>query len=317
MNKRTNNAVKNPHVIFHVGYIKTATTFLQETVFSGQFGDLELAAQKNTRSELVHNFITSDNYTFNSDKTRKYLDSISSLVRNSGKTPVWSEEMLLGNPPSSIYDGFCVAKKIKAVYPEAKILITIREQKSIALSIYKEYVLGGGRLSIKKFIGPRSELKSFKPILRREFLLYDLAIKNYIDLFGRDNVLVLPQEMLFLEQSNYMDSLRRFTASNITHNVPRMRRHVSEGYSALNLRRYLNRLIVKDPNRPGRYGFDMISDKFIRLFDKLSIKTLEEHADKLYRDFISEIYCSYYIESNLKTCDLIGIDLGRYGYETS
>ncbi len=104
-------------VLLHVGFIKTATTFLQQQVFTGSDGGLELAAGKRTRAQMVEEILLGDDYSFDAQAVRARLEIFASEVRSRGNLPVWSEEMLLGNPPSRRYDGFANARKLHQVYP--------------------------------------------------------------------------------------------------------------------------------------------------------------------------------------------------------
>lgn len=301
--------------IIHIGYIKTATTFLQEVVLSGSCGDIELAAGDLTRALLVENIILADDYDFDPSKTRSRLEDFASKVRLRESVPVWSEEMLLGNPPSPRYDGYSNARKLHAVYPDAKILITIRRQESIALSMYREYVLGGGRSNIKSFIGTGDEKLSFSPLLRPEFLYYDRAIYHYIDLFGKENVLVLAQEMISEDIGEFENRLSEFCSTEIHINANLGKIHVSDGAITTELRRRLNRLIVRNPSRPGNYGFKLFCDRLLRISNRTAPRILDEKFDALHKNFISDRYQAIYRESNQNTANISGLELANYGYQ--
>ena len=122
------------------------------------------------------------------------------------RVPVLSDETLCGDPFQRRYDGSYVADRIHEVFPRAKILIGIREQKATAVSSYREYIFLGGTLSLEEFIGTGHEPLSYTPILREDFLAYHLVVGYYHELYGRENVLVLPIELLQRDQSGYIQT---------------------------------------------------------------------------------------------------------------
>lgn len=243
------------------------------------------------------------------------MENLASAVRRRGRLPVWSEEMLLGNPPSRRYDGFTNARKAHAVFPEAKVLVTIRRQQSIALSMYKEYILGGGVLPIQKFIGSGREPISHTPVLRPEFLFFDRAIRHYQNLFGKEHVLVLPLEMLSKDPSRYINLLSNFTGQKISSNINLSRVHVGESYATLALRRKLNRLIMKDPTQPGRSGLDAVLDRLIRTSSRLTPNSWGARFGRSLEREIEARYAGTFTVSNQRLINLVDLDLSDYGYD--
>lgn len=301
--------------LVHVGYVKTATTFLQRMVFSGVNGDFELAAGAATRGQIVHNILLADDYSFDAEKVRNRMEAFAAPVRARGKLPVWSEEMLLGNPPSPRYDGFSNARKIHAVYPDAKVLITIRRQQSMALSLYREYVLGGGRMHIESFIGTGEEPVGYSPVLRTYFLHYDRAISHYRNLFGAEKVLVLPQEMLAQNPAQYIDKLSEFTGYGISADIRPEPVHVGESYPALALRRRLNRLVVKESRQKGRQGLDALANRIVRLCNRLVPVRLNTELARGYRSVVEARYNSMFADSNREVARMTDLNLADYGYD--
>lgn len=304
----------NP-VLIHVGYIKTATTFLQNRVFSGQVKGIELAAANNTRALLVENIVLADDYGFDSSKVHEQLEKFAGAARNRGNLPVWSEETLLGDPPTRRYDGYRNACKLHSIYPNALIFITIRRQQSIALSMYREYVLGGGTLPLVQFIGDGHEPLSFSSILRDNFLLYDKAIKFYMDLFGRERVLVLPYEMLNLNASLFLENLINFTGGIVEDDISKRHDHVGESFPTMVMRRISNKITQPNPLRPGRHGFAAAIDRGLKQVDRIVPSQLSDKLFSRYRGAIEKRYHGIFLESNISTSYLIGLDLGQFGYD--
>ena len=121
----------------------------------------------------------------------------------SGGIPVWSEEILLGNPLARRYDGHRNATRIHQIFPNGRILISIRAQNTIALSMYQQYLKERGTCSLKMFIGTGQERTGFRPILLEEHLKYDQAIAYYQALFGKENVVIVPYEFLQSDRKSW------------------------------------------------------------------------------------------------------------------
>lgn len=307
--------VKPLPVLLHVGLIKTATTFLQTQVFDAPDEGLELAAGRHTRAELVETILLGDDFAFDAEAARSRLEGHAEEVRARGNLPVWSEEMLLGNPPSRRYDGFANARKLKAVYPQARVLVTLRRQQAIALSMYREYVLGGGALPLSGFVGTGQEAPGYSPVLRPEFLHYDRVISHYMGLFGSENVLVLPQEMLRADPAACYARLSAFTGARIDPDRPRRQAHVGEGIVAMGLRRRTNRLILRDPTRRGRQGLDALFDRLLRRLDRLVPAGWNARGEGRLKAAIAARYDGLFAESNARTAALTGLPLGDLGYD--
>lgn len=85
-----------------------------------------------------------------------------------------------------------IGERVKAAVPEARILLTIRNQTDWLNSNYRHYFehLPAGRESLFDFLSTPEG----KSVL--DTAMFDRAVEIYDRLFGRDNVLVLPMEWL-------------------------------------------------------------------------------------------------------------------------
>ena len=63
---------------------------------------------------------------------------------------------LSGHPYSGGYDSRMIADRVAEVFPEARILIVIREQRSMIVSTYKQYVNAGGEARLSTSSSRRS-----------------------------------------------------------------------------------------------------------------------------------------------------------------
>ena len=114
-------------LLIHIGYHKTATTWLQKNLFGNSA--LPYSNIEPGRS-ILENIIKPHEFGFDLESCRKLIYSHVHECR-SGKTIfVISRERLSGSPFSGGYDSGIIARRLHRIAPYAKILIVIREQKT-------------------------------------------------------------------------------------------------------------------------------------------------------------------------------------------
>ncbi|SMX46499.1 hypothetical protein [Actibacterium lipolyticum] len=176
-------------LLIHVGYHKTATTWMQQYLFRAENGFIPVAGHAE-----VHDFITDPHgLLFDPEKMRNEIAAKSENIPN-GAVRVISSEILSGNPFFGGHESDVFAERLKQIAPDAKILVSIRSQMRILPSIYMQYILRGGTMPFDQFFaGERSfGYLAFTP----EHFEYHRLIAHLQGLFGRENVYVLTQESL-------------------------------------------------------------------------------------------------------------------------
>lgn len=303
--------------VFHVGYPKTATTFLQERVFNREDLGVALGGGDESRAYLVENYMVRDDYIFDSKSVRADLDELEKPQRERGLLPVWSEEMFLGAPAQRQYHGPQVQRKLAQTHGgDAKILITIREQRAMALSAYREYVRGGGRNPLRDFIGTRETKPAFSPLLRESFLHYDRAVAAYMDSFGRERVLVLPIELLTSDPQRYLHMLGQFFGLSFETIDTSVRANKGAGLITGALNRQFNKVLVQSPLELSYLSLsNRVAQRTLRLFDKLVPAALDARAVKAAKAAITERYEGQFTASNRALEALTGLDLRQLGYQ--
>lgn len=190
-------------VTVHIGYHKTATTWMQRDLFLPRYGYCQLLTH-----EEVHETITGPHgLQFSADFAR---DLIAKRQEGSGglHAEIISSELLCGNPFYGGRESDVFASRLKEIIPSARILITIRHQPSILVSTYLQYLSRGGTKSISSFYNERSSLGyyGFSPA----HFEYHRLLKHYRDLFGNANVLVMTFEELSRDPANFITDVARF-----------------------------------------------------------------------------------------------------------
>jgi hypothetical protein len=317
-------------MLIHIGYHKTGTTWLQKTLFErpgkGFFpinkkGFIPDQSDKYAEyaHQVAHQFFFTHPLQFDGEGLRDKIRDEIDWARKG--VPVLSSERLSGNPHSGGYDSKEIAYRLHTVFPGAKIFIVIREQSSMILSNYFQYLSYGGARSLKDYIG--QEYDGRIPLFSKDHFRYHNLLKLYQKLFGKSQVLVLPYEMFKRNPEAFIETLSKFSGANIPLDLPYARyENRGTGRLVLNLTRLLNLFLVKDsinaysplsPFAP-RYGRRIIRG----LKATLNI-IVPEAMDRMFvqRQFalVAKLTSGYYEDSNAITSRCIGIDLAEYGYK--
>ena len=113
-----------------------------------------------------------------------------------------------GGIHSGGFDSRDICERLNTCFPNGKVLIVIREQKSMLYSAYSQYIKGGGSYSIKEYLFPKT--KKVKGLFKFNYLEYHHLIEYYYKYFGKNNVLVLPYEMMKEDQERFLQNILFF-----------------------------------------------------------------------------------------------------------
>jgi hypothetical protein len=103
---------------------------------------------------LWSSFVEVDPFAWSPSKARETFETGIRDAAERGLVPVLSAERLSGNPDSGGYDSVHVAEYLAATFPEARVLIVIREQADMLVSSYKRYVRNGGPGTLRQYGSP-------------------------------------------------------------------------------------------------------------------------------------------------------------------
>lgn len=188
-------------LLLHVGYHKTATTWLQDVLFQPQNGFTQILSH----SEIFAHLITPHGLDFDAGAT-------AGLIRDRRMhtgVDVVSLEALCGNPFFGGRESDDYAHRLAASVPEARILFGIREQSRMIASVYMQYLQRGGTASAEQFL-QGSDVGGYFGFSPDHFR-YDRLVSLYQTLFGARNVLVLPLETIADDQKKAVDLICRFS----------------------------------------------------------------------------------------------------------
>ncbi len=187
-------------MLIHIGYTKTATSWLQRHLFGNPatgFGWLKTKGDISGRPHKdspVRQLVLLSPFDVEPPALREDFARLIGSVQARGLVPVISLERLSGSPFSGGDDSTLIAERLRHLFPGAKVLVVIREQESMIVSTYKQYVKVGGALSLARFVALRRSSNLHVPWFELRYFEYDRLLRHYSELFGAERLLVLAYE---------------------------------------------------------------------------------------------------------------------------
>lgn len=184
-----------PAAIVHLGYHKTATTWLQKQLFPRA-----LSHEFIPRKTVQQAFLAPPGMHFDAGEARRLL-----ALENRNRPVLLSEENLSGYLHNGGLHGFVapeMARRLHQVLPEARIVVFIRNQFDICRASYAQYVSGGGTWGPRRYFAAAGKVRGAltrpwkAPMFEFEHFEFDRLITLYDGLFGRQQVHVYPYEWL-------------------------------------------------------------------------------------------------------------------------
>jgi hypothetical protein len=304
--------------LVHVGYHKTASTWLQRRIFSDEsLGYLEVRP----RTIIDQAFIVCNAFEFEPAGARTFFADWEKQAEEKNATLVISHERLSGQPQMGYIDSRPIADRIAATYPESKVLIVIREQRDMMLSVYKQHIMRFGKNTFDHMWRERTIREKRRPGPTYDMFEYHLMIGYYQKLFGAENVLVLPFEMLKSDAVGFVGEIQKFVGLPAPADVPISRDNVALASAAVTVVRYVN--ILFRMIGIGTVFAGPIADKrsrrirlgIIRSLGPTLPKSWSKRVEERWRATALEIAAGRFARSNRKVEEMTRLDLSRYGYD--
>ena len=319
--RRSTGDARTPPVLLHVGYHKTGSRWLRGALLQQPEHGLRLGRQVRRRPSGAAPRRRPAARVRRRAEPRRVRAAARSGSSTTGLSPVVSFERFSGNPFSGGYDSKEIADRLVEVFPGARVLVVVREQRSMIVSTYKQYVREGGALSPSKFMLPPTSRSLRVPWFDLRHFEYHHLLGYYRRLFGPEAVLALAYEQFVADPRAFVDRIARFAGRPLaTRRWPRCpfdtRTNPGPPATAITVRRVLNGLGVCTDLNPAP---PLASPVFWRLgkrVDRLSLaprQAVDREEEKLRRT-VEEIVGDRYVDSNRQTAELLGVDLGAYGW---
>lgn len=289
----------------HIGYPKTATSWFKDFLYP-----------KIKNANIIYN----DNLDFDIHESKKGIKII-------GDFPEKEHRIIVSHKFSGLVDfqwdngkyRSYFAPQLKKSFPDAKIILFIRNQEHFLASAYSSYITHGGTYTFRKLY-KNGDLTNGK-MFSYEYLDYTLIIDQYIKFFGEENVFIYLYEEFqanrkeFLEK--YIDQLH-FEVDLDYINYKKYNQKLRKGFAGLY--RFANKFSRKGV-QPKKCILNM-PFLFFWLNKRSSIKINNyiiwgkylDNKKVLGEELINEIN-EYYKEPNNKLINYKGCEsIRKYGY---
>lgn len=307
-------------MLLHIGYHKTGSRWLRHLFFGNPatgYGWVDKAGEEHP----VRRLVAARSFEFDAEASRAEFEPLLARIADAGLHPVVSFERFSGNPFSGGYDSKEIADRLVQVFPEARVLAVIREQRSMIVSTYKQYVREGGAMPVTKFMFPPTSRSLRVPWFDLRHFEYHHLLGYYRRLFGPERVLALPYEQFRSDPRSFVDRLARFAGRPLTGEqldaLPfESQTNPGPPATAIAARRWLNGLGVRSDLNPAPPLASPAFWKLGKRIDRLSLaprRTVAHEEEKL-RRVVAERVGDRYVDSNRRTAELTGLDLGAYGW---
>ncbi len=230
--------------IVHIGYHKTATTWFQKQFYPA-VSNYRFVSRERVQAALLKDGA----FDFDPERARAALHIDDEMP------PILCEESLSGYLHNGGLHGYLskeMAFRLKAVLPNAQIVMFVRSQPDMVAACYQQYVRGGGTFSARRYLFPRHYLhgaaRDQYKIPRFSFSHFDYfhLVEHYGSVFGRENVLVFPYEALRADRDAFIQSFSaRLNLQINFEDVRKRAENPSFPMSLLLLGRLLNRFTYR------------------------------------------------------------------------
>lgn len=208
----------------HVGYPKCASTYLQQSIFPsmGNFADLTKTPREtkwmlfddDADAAVFRELVAAATAHRNPEKNY-HIVSYEGFVPNLFR-PITDLFWETRKRQGASVDRYAhatrpIAERLAEAFPGAKIIIVIREQVDWAISQYKMYWRRG------------HTTKPLEAFVEDYCAGYDREIARFMDLFGRENVVVVPFELLLEDALAFVRAITGFIDPDFEPEAPKSR----------------------------------------------------------------------------------------------
>lgn len=306
-----------PPPLVHIGFPKALSSWLQKHLFKPEQGFLNILDSLHTQISVID----PTPFRFDENLCIGFMEkSLAQHVDHHGLVPVCSAEALIGNPYCGGYNAKQNADRLKQLFPDARILLIVREQQQLIRSLYKTMVVWGMPHSIKRLLDPKDT--SMAPQFNLDFLRFDLATAYYQQLFGPDNLLVLPYEAFTADPQKFTKTILQHAGCKPAPAFEKLpwQKRINVNQPLFNL--YVQRLMNLMVSTPFNYtGILPSTEKAIHNRIRRSKNNpfptfTNQWFEDDFRQQVSNAFTGQFPDSNSRLQQLTGLDLAQYGYET-
>jgi len=302
--------------VIHVGFTNTGTTSLQLNFFSRRKDIFYVGEPYRDRGGLFSSLRFVEDFRY--DETQISLECLELIFgRSEGKTVVVSDETLCDSPQlyfaPNVLPRDVIASRLFRLFQPAQIVFTIRKQEEYVTSMYLNLKRNSGFFD-RMPVPPLSRwYRGMLSQVRTYFLQnidFSEAIALYEQIFGRENILVLPLEQLVVDgPKKYLQTLCDFIGLDL---------------SEEDIHHYADARNVRMSQRRSMACELLPDDRFAALYEGLGQEFGRERLDQfldtgeraeaaLGEEDLSDLTARVG-SGNRRLAEEYGLDLERYGY---
>jgi len=298
-------------VLIHIGYPKTGSTWIQRRVIDNDDCAVgSVAPWTAVRTTIIEPLPL----WYEGEPVRRMLADGIARCGADGVAPVLSHELLCGQPVSGGFSATFVADRLHALAPEATVLIVVREQHAMLLSLYGEYVRNNGAGSLSTYLDPPSRDRF--PVFDLRYLEFDRLAFRYQELFGADRVHVLLFEDLAADPLRFANVVLTLAGAPLIDDLDESPERGGLGGVGLSLRGRANAIVGRDRNnRVARLHLPGVA-KAIESIDARAPDALQARVNERHQRLIADRVGDRYRASNQRLAERFALDLATKGYQT-
>lgn len=301
--------------LLHIGLHRTGSTWIQKSVFNGEDGRPPLAVKD--RIQLNDRIVAPRDEDFDPVRVREWLMEQTKDIEH---PTVLSSERFSGNPHSGWFDANRNLDRLQAVLPEARVLLVVREQRSLIQSLWLQYTRIGGTATLRQYLRAPSAGDFRAPVFDPAFLKFHHFVESLDQRFGPEQVLVLPFELLKEDPRSYLRLVAEHGGFELE--APRQirPRYASPRHVDAHVRRWTNRLFNQStlhlsPLLPSKIGV-RAGSSLGRLVGRITGRGLDSRLKMAAERIIEKQPFDWkgMSESNRRLSVRMNMDLARHGY---
>ena len=308
--------------LLHVGAGKTGTTSLQENILA-KHRKLHNIGRPTRPKEFLVRFLWMLQYAEDDEINWSFWEEFArteiEAAARDGKKLVFSEEVLTWAPFHSL-----VAKRLFRLFPNASIMIAIREQSDALKSFWAGHAYMLKHVP-KPYHGKKVEWAnwlenefSLQKGLRKPYRLgswlncinYDRMIREYESVFGRENIHIVLYEDLKLKPARYYDQVGRLLAigsDEVRDGFESVRLNTRTSLRAKKLEQFKRKLNIEKAtlSRVIPNPLHRAIHKVFGLTKPVKVEMSEDQKARIHNHFR---------EGNTRLSERYGLDLEKFGY---
>jgi hypothetical protein len=284
--------------LIHIGYPKSGTTWFQKSFYPYVRNAIYIP-RKDVQDHIIRP------YAIGFDAS----ESINFFNNWKNKDIIICEELLLASVRSGGFNGFVtkeIGYRLKSIFPDASIVIFIRNQIDLIASAYGQYIKDGGREGIDEYLfHPKAKFYVDLFHFSFKYLEFDRMLRFYKFLFGKQ-IHIFPFERFARDRSGFLEAFKNRFKLDVNLNEldldPKNKRLNTPTYT-----RWRNRLRIPVSMSISNLTGGRLNHESV--FKRR--KSSEEILGHKNTHFIQQ----YYKDSNQKLIDLFGLeDIRGFGY---